>query len=50
MNFTFKNQYYDQYAENAFAAGWVYKYGIKLNERISMRGLYLIEINTIYNN
>ncbi len=43
-NFKYKNQHYNQYAENAFAEGRIYEYGIKLNERLSMRGLYLTEI------
>ena len=43
-DFKFKNQYYNQYAENAFVAGRVFKNGTKLNERILMRGLYLTTI------
>jgi len=43
-DFKFKNQYYKQYAMNAFAEGDVYKNGLTLNHRINMRGLYLTEI------
>jgi len=44
-DFKFKNQYYKQYAMNAFAEGKAYDSGVTLNQRITMRGLYLIEIN-----
>ncbi|MGH1384520.1 hypothetical protein [Kordia sp.] len=41
-NFKYKNQYYDQYAIYAFPGGD--SEHVKLNERLSMRGLYLTEI------
>ncbi|MCD8418303.1 hypothetical protein J2Q11_11415 [Tenacibaculum finnmarkense genomovar finnmarkense] len=41
-NFKYKNQYYLQYVD-AFIAGG-HKQNIELNERISIRGLYLIEL------
>lgn len=42
-NFKYKNKHYDQYAEYAFLGGG-YECEIRLNERISMRGLYLVEL------
>ncbi|USL95201.1 hypothetical protein D1J36_007930 [Riemerella anatipestifer] len=42
-DFKYKNQHYNQYAINAFH-GAGYECKIKLNERISMRSLYLTEI------
>ncbi|WP_435263818.1 hypothetical protein [Tenacibaculum sp. nBUS_03] len=47
-NFKFKNQHYNQYAIYGFPGGG-YEAEIKLNKRISMRGLYLTEIKTIHN-
>lgn len=46
--FKYKNQFYDQYAINAFL-GERYECKIKLDERISMRSLYLTEIKTTNN-